>query len=85
LAVISFDPKLYNCLSVLDNIQLGQNVQFNQMVQAAANVGVHGYIPGLPQVQILQHFLALINVNTEKNITNQPTNQPIKSMEHSSS
>ncbi|PSN31006.1 hypothetical protein C0J52_20465 [Blattella germanica] len=48
IAVISFDPKLFNNLSVLDNIQLGvKDVQFNQVVQAAIDVGVHGYIPGL--------------------------------------
>ncbi|XP_069679391.1 phosphatidylcholine translocator ABCB4-like isoform X2 [Periplaneta americana] len=49
IGVICFNPKLYSCLSVLDNIQLGKNdVEFNQIAQVAIDVGVHGYIPSLP-------------------------------------
>jgi ABC-type multidrug transport system fused ATPase/permease subunit len=60
-AVVSFDPELYTCLSVLDNIQLGQkNVQFSQMVQVAVNTGVHGYIPSLPLVWLFLHLLVLM-------------------------
>ncbi|KAJ9598305.1 hypothetical protein L9F63_010983, partial [Diploptera punctata] len=48
VAVISFNPQLFSCLSVLDNIQIGlKDIEFDQILQVCIDTGVHGYIPGL--------------------------------------